>query len=511
MAAHVRFELGTSVDLDAIQAALGAGLHLEPAAERTEARLHLDTWEGRLFRAGWSLHAEAADAGRTRLVLGRLDQTPLASEEQERIPAFAWEFPEGALRNLLAPLTKVRRLSPLAELGRAVRPYRVVGTDGRAVASLEVDRISAGRTDGTGPAVELTATLEVVSLGDPAVFEHIATRLAACPGLGPVQAGALGRALLALDRLPGDNPCKLKLQLDVDARADATLRRICGRLLSGVEATVQGTRLQTDTEFLHDLRVSARRSRAALSQLKKVFAAEAVAGFRADLKWLGDVTGAARDLDVFLLRWVELTAPLGSADQAALAPVHQRLDERRQEVQVEVISALDAPRFAAFVTDWRRFLEGDGGEGPHASRTAPRVASGRIRKQHCKVLARGAALDASSPADDLHAMRLECKKLRYLLEMFGSLYPADEVRGLIRSLKQFQDTLGDFNDLAIQRQILQDAGDALTDLDPTNRRALDRLIESLDARQDELRQRFADRFARFAGEEIQAVFERLFR
>jgi CHAD domain-containing protein len=108
-------------------------------------------------------------------------------------------------------------------------------------------------------------------------------------------------------------------------------------------------------------------------------------------------------------------------------------------------------------------------------------------------------------------MRLECKKLRYLLEMFGSLYPADEVRGLIRSLKQFQDTLGDFNDLAIQRQILQDAGDALTDLDPTNRRALDRLIESLDARQDELRQRFADRFARFAGEEIQAVFERLFR
>ena len=296
------------------------------------------------------------------------------------------------------------------------------------------------------------------------------------------------------------------LALDPEDRADDAFRRIGRRLLTAIELTVDGTRQQIDPEFLHDLRVASRRTRAALSQLKHVFDPEQVAGFRAELKWIGDVTGPARDLDVFLLRWAALVDALGGPDRAALMPIQQRLVERRQEVQGQVVALLDSERFGRLVTEWGRFLAQEGGDGRHGSRTVLRVANRRIRKRRRRILAQGAAIGPDSPATDLHAMRLECKKLRYLLEMFRSLYPADEVSGLIRALKQFQDTLGDFNDLAIQERLLAE----IAAVEPASDRALERLIASLADRQAQLRQLFAGRFGRFAGEEVQATFGRLF-
>ena len=501
-----RFELTAGVDLDAIQVALGPGLHLVPAQDRSEARLHLDTWEALLFRANWRLHAESADAGRARLALARPGEAPLASEELSEVPAFAWEFPEGPLRGLLTPVIKARRLLPLAELGRAVRPYRVVDAAGRAVAGLEVDRISAGLPDASRPPVEAPVTLEVVSLGDDEAAGRIAGLLTRVPGLTAKEADPLVRALEALGRVPADNPVKLVLQLDPEAPAREALRRICRRLLTAIELCVDGTRAQLDIEFLHDLRVSSRRSRAALSQLKKVFGRGAVARFRADLKRIGTETGTARDLDVFLLRWDRITGPMGGPDRAALRPVQERLVQRRERVQRDVVGALDSDWFRAFLRDWAAFLDGGPPGGKHADRPTRSLARSRIRKRHGKVLARGAGIGPDSPAEELHEMRLDCKKLRYLLEMFRSLDTSGQIGGLIKELKRFQDTLGDFNDVAIQRELL--AG--LDGLEPATAAALERLLSSLRDRQTQLRQQFAGRFTRFASEQVTALFEGLF-
>lgn len=506
MSSTASFELGPGVDLEAIQAALGAELILEQAEDRSEARLHLDTWEARLFRAGWSLHAEAAEGAGARLVLGRLDESASTMLEMGSVPAFAWEFPEGALRERIAPLIKARRLLPLVELGRAVRPYRILGAAGRAIAGLEVDRISAGLPDGSRPPSEASAILEVVELGDSAGFEGVVDRLERCPGLARREGGPLLRALTALGRVPGDNPCKLILELEPEQTAEAALRRICRRMLTAVELTVDGTLRQVDVEFLHDLRVSCRRSRAALSQLKKVFDPASVGRFQADLRWIGDVTGPARDLDVFLLRWQARVEPLGDPDGVALRPLQEILAQRREAVQADVEQALDSARFRAFVADWAVFLDGETGGGSKGGRPVAEVARARIRKRHRKVLARGAAIGPDSPDADLHSMRLDCKKLRYLLEMFRSLYPKAEIGALIRALKQFQDTLGDFNDLSIQQELLAEPGD----LDAAARPALDRMLASLRDRQTQLRQLFVSRFDRFAGAEVSATFERLF-
>ena len=51
----------------------------------------------------------------------------------------------------------------------------------------------------------------------------------------------------------------------------------------------------------------------------------------------------------------------------------------------------------------------------------------------------GTAIDDDTPAEDLHELRKVGKELRYLLEFFASLYPAEVVKPLVKSLKGLQD------------------------------------------------------------------------
>ena len=75
----------------------------------------------------------------------------------------------------------------------------------------------------------------------------------------------------------------------------------------------------------------------------------------------------------------------------------------------------------------------------------------------------GEAIDDDSPARALHDLRITCKKLRYLLEFCQSLYPPKEIERLIKSLKTFQNVLGEFQDTELQALAILDIGRELAD------------------------------------------------
>ena len=58
-------------------------------------------------------------------------------------------------------------------------------------------------------------------------------------------------------------------------------------------------------------------------------------------------------------------------------------------------------------------------------------------------------------AAGLHELRKELKKLRYTVDMLGSLYPGGRTRAYLRALKDLQDSFGSMNDAVM-------AGEALT-------------------------------------------------
>ena len=141
--------------------------------------------------------------------------------------------------------------------------------------------------------------------------------------------------------------------------------------------------------------------------------------------------------------------------------------------------------------------------------------AGRIIHRRCKrVLRDGRALHSATPDAEVHRLRIQCKKLRYALEFFGSLYPEDDMALLVRQLKRLQDILGDFNDLSVQQQLLAAtlAGlrkGARADLGLAA--ALGGLMQSLYQEQQALRDHFSEAFARFADPETTDLYRTLFR
>ena len=112
-------------------------------------------------------------------------------------------------------------------------------------------------------------------------------------------------------------------------------------------------------------------------------------------------------------------------------------------------------------------------------------------------------------------MRIDAKKLRYLLEFFASLYPPKELAGLIRELKKLQDNLGEFNDLSVQQAHLIQIASELPLEDAATAKALvatGALVERLAQEQDRVRSEFAAEFQRLRVEhEPQALSRTLCR
>ena len=311
---------------------------------------------------------------------------------------------------------------------------------------------------------------------------------------------------------PGERP-----DLDPGSPAAEATRIVCRWLLASMLANEAGVRDNADPEFLHDFRVAGRRTRSLLSQLKKALPPGDGERYRSEFSWLGSRSGPTRDLDVFLLKLPSYAEDLPGAERGDVSLLQEMLGRRQSEEHALLVQALDSARYASLIRQWDAFLhrpsrpavESDVGRKPILD-----VASRRIRKAHRKVLKQGHSIDGEATPEALHQMRIRCKKLRYLLEFFGSLYATEGIGKLISELKRLQDNLGDFNDYVVQQRLLREvARDAAQDGPESVEMLLTagRLLDRLAAGQELERVRFGEHFIRFSRPENQRLFERLFR
>ena len=87
-------------------------------------------------------------------------------------------------------------------------------------------------------------------------------------------------------------------------------------------------------------------------------------------------------------------------------------------------------------------------------RRARSRARGVLERRDAKVRSHGHTLRRLDDAQ-LHALRIQIKKLRYAADSFGALFDAAAVRGLEDNLSRLQDVLGEINDINVaQRQVV---------------------------------------------------------
>ena len=305
---------------------------------------------------------------------------------------------------------------------------------------------------------------------------------------------------------------KRRYVLDPEGRAGESVRAILRGLLDVLESKVDGVVEDTDIEFLHDLRVANRRTRTTLSQMRGVLPASRVADFSPGFKRLSVVTGPCRDLDVTLLEMAGFRGRSG-IDEPTLDLLQRFLEDKRRAEHDRVSGALRSRRFRLLLEGWRDFLDSKSEGNPYsplASTPIIEVAGPRILKAAKRIRRRGAAISPDASAALFHRLRIDGKKLRYLLEFFFVLYGSAAISRFIDELKRFQDTLSEFNDTEVQLALIRDFSDEIP-FAPAGVGVIDRLTNEITERQRALRIDAVDRYTAFASDDSRRVYKKMFK
>jgi CHAD domain-containing protein len=510
-------ELGVpeGMTLDHVKERLGGDYTLKEESERRLERTFLETFDWRMHDAK-AIIEHALDAQRGELLWRqRKSGKVLHRIGLSKTPGFVRDLPDGAFRKQLDGVLAMRALLPIVRVESTRQTLRVLGAEEKTVVRLELERGRFVSPDGEQSG-DLGTRIHLLPVrGYDAEFDQVSRRLLA--NLKPAEASLFDAALQAIGRTPGDYSSKLNFSLTANERADQAAKDIHLSLLRTLEANIDGSRANTDSEFLHDLRVATRRTRSALTQIKLVFPSEVVERFKNGFAWIGQVTGPVRDMDVYLLALDDYKSELPPMLREHLEPLRDFLEAHHASEQKILSRKLASPHFRKILKEWRTFLEAPVPNKPlpaNAGRRVKQVADERIWKMYRRVLKEGRAITDQSPPEDLHELRKSCKKLRYLMEFFQSLYAPDQTHSLIKVIKVLLDNLGSFQDLEVQANTLHDFAEQMVEEKIAGHEtllAMGALIGGLSARQQEAWEHFGKIFSGFDTAEHRLQFKTLFK
>lgn len=511
-AAEASYVVRGDVSPEAIADSLRALLSTRPQPLPRRRVTLLDTFDWRVRRTGGRLTRRGATGASTLAWQPKRGETHVTARLQQPV-GFAWDLPDGPLQQGLTPVIGVRRLLPMVEAEAHGWVLDVLDERGKTVARLRIESGRARRPrsrDGWQP---LPTVITLTGMrGYEAVYHRLVPVIESRPGV-EASADGLHEAALRHVEDAGAGAALSRVTIEPTVRADVGARRIQQALLRILVLNEPGVRADLDTEFLHDFRVAVRRTRALLRQIRDVLPPDAVEHFSAEFAWIGRLTGSARDLDVLVLGLRQQEGRLSPADLAALTAL---LEDARREEHRRLVEALDSERYQRLLADWAAFLESPAADAPEARRAARAlvdVVSRRAWRLSRRLAASAGGVDANTDPARLHEVRIEAKKLRYLVDVSPSFYEAADLEPILAALKALQRVLGDFNDACVQEGRLvaigraagAERGDAGALL------ALGRLAEQRRQRADALRTQVVDALQRFRDPALTAACRRAFK
>jgi CHAD domain-containing protein len=310
---------------------------------------------------------------------------------------------------------------------------------------------------------------------------------------------------------------KPEVAITPDMAAFDAANDIIAAYIPVARANESGIAADHDTAFLHDYRIALRKIRAVLSLFKGIYGSEQTDDLKARFSALMAVTGRVRDLDVYLLEQQKYYDLLPQSLHAGLDTLFSHLASERAEMLAKLAEHLRSKSYdKEFATLAKLFgARKKLTRGPKADLSAKAYASALIWKRYHKVCKIASAIDADTTDTEVHALRIHCKKLRYLMEFFAPLFPQKQINSLLKPLKRLQDNLGLFNDYAVQqdslsvflRQFNKPSQTGVLEM----AQSIGALIAILHRRQMEERVRALESFAQFDSTQTRQTFRKLFK
>lgn len=432
-------------DVDAL-----AALLIGPPRWLHQRSVYFDTPDGGLARHGLGLRIRECDGKRVQTVkaaaagegpsaglFSRLEwETPVAGDLPEIDDASPVRLALGNAADRLVPQFTVdvtRRLWTLEEAGSRIEVV------------LDTGSVSASGRQAPFAEVEL----ELLA-GEASALFALARRLDMQVPLRPAVLSKADRGQRLLAPVTQADHATVPV-LAADAATGEVVPTIIAACLAQYRLNEERLLASVDAEPLHQARVGLRRLRAALSLFRDLVGGRPE--FIDDVRWLAQILGEARDLDVMLAR-------------AAPGPLRDSLLAARDTARTRVAEALAAPRTRALMIDIAAWLAiGPWRDDPvtQAAREQPATdfaitALNRLRRRVKKARS---ALDNGDDAAR-HEFRKRAKALRYAAEFLGPLFPATRrqrrLRRFVAALTDLQHALGSLNDLVTAQRLLAGMG-----------------------------------------------------
>ncbi|MFF5206572.1 CHAD domain-containing protein [Streptosporangium sp. NPDC000396] len=359
------------------------------------------------------------------------------------------------LANLVLAYTRGAPLAPVAELDTRREVSTPVNGAGVRLAEIADDRVK-GTVFGAHPHVERWREVEAELVeGDEKLLKKIGKRLVKAGAVPAESASKLSRLLGAVGPVPETPHARTKPGSAGGAVVDYLSSQV-GVLLS------QDPRVRrAEEDAVHQMRVAARRLRSALKSFKSIV--EGTENLQDELKWLGQILGEARDLEVIRERF---GGRLDSLDgDLIVGPVRARLSsdllDEEHEAYDRIRETLSGERYFALLdalddligTPVLTKAAGKPGEILHA------VAAKSWRRVTRAYDTAQAIDDPAEREQAMHDVRKAAKRARYTAEALGMDKPAKQAEAVQEVLGTHLDGVIAQGRLAAEAETARRAGE----------------------------------------------------
>jgi inorganic triphosphatase YgiF len=462
---ELKFAVHPSFELSSIRGRAGI-VEIESLTALTLRSAYYDTVDLRLARNGVTLRHRTGDEGPVWTLKLPTADTRAAIRNELDFEMSSDEPPAAAAE----PVTGFTRTAPLervAVLETKRDRWKLLGTGGAELAVVyhdEVAVIENGHVVTRFREIEL----ETVSVG----VNKLLAIGEALHDAGAVHSEPVPKAIRALGpraTAPSDVPPVPALAPAAPGgdAVKALIVRSVDRLISHHAAARLG-----DDEGVHQMRVAVRRLRSDLrtfgSMIDQAWSREVIP----ELKWLADLLGETRDLDVLAKRFEKT----GSDLKPDIAPLLEAVGGLRADSRAALYEGLRGSRYGEMLEKLVRSAQNPPltaeAARPCSEILIPYVAATwkKLRKA-----ARPAA--RNSPAEQLHKIRIRAKRVRYAAEAVAPALGAEggKAASFARAAAKLQEVLGEHQDATVAQARIRE----LVGNDPSKTLALaaGRLIE----------------------------------
>ncbi|MEV1287265.1 CYTH and CHAD domain-containing protein [Micromonospora sp. NPDC049679] len=459
-----KYEVRGDFALPALGECLPPGGRVVRLPPVTLTATYFDAPDLRLARAGVSLRHR--DGDREPWTVKLPAELPGVRHEISR--AGSAGEPPADLVALVSAYSRGARLRPVVVIRTARQAYELRDGDDRVLAELADDTVTV--LDGaTAPSTFREIEVERKD-GPRRLLDEIEAPLrqggATVTGFTPKHVRALGEAASApADLVP---PADLPRRPTGGDVVSAAIRRSVGRMLS-YDPLVRLRAPADGKTAVHRMRAATRRLRSDLRTFAPLVRADWSRSLRAELKWLADALGAARDAEVLRdrLRRTADADPLCPPDAPVVARLDAQLAARHERALTGLDEVLRSQRYLTLVEALVQATRDPlltPRAGSRADRLLPRLVSRRWRRLAYggKGVDGAGDLDPDAPDGRWHAVRLNGKKARYAVDAVVPV-AGGAAKKLAKALAGVQDLLGEHQDAVVAAETWRDIARAHPD------------------------------------------------